>query len=109
MRFVISVVDSQTRAQHSPEEIRAIDEFNVKLKNAHQRIFAMGLDSPSTAAVFDNRTGENIVVAGPFIESVEFFSGFWIIETESLPVAQGLAAEGSRACNRKVELRPLLS
>jgi hypothetical protein len=35
-------------------------------------------------------------------------SGFWIIQADSLEQAQALAAEGSKACNRKVELRPFL-
>ncbi len=35
-------------------------------------------------------------------------SGFWIIQADSLEQAKSLAAEGSKACNRKVELRPFL-
>jgi hypothetical protein len=45
---------------------------------------------------------------GPFLESKEYLAGFWIIEAADLDVALKLAAEGSRACNRKVEVRPLL-
>jgi len=33
---------------------------------------------------------------------------FWIIEAADLDVALKLAAEGSKACNRKVEVRPFL-
>ncbi|MBB5616808.1 hypothetical protein BJ959_000304 [Chryseoglobus frigidaquae] len=33
-------------------------------------------------------------------------SGFWIIEAPDRDAALALAAEGSRACNRVVELRP---
>ncbi len=50
MKFLVSVIDSQTRSPHTPQEIAAINDFNDKL-----------------------------------------------------------AAEGSLSCNRKVELRPLLS
>ena len=45
---------------------------------------------------------------GPFVESKEFLAGFWIIEAPDLDVALKLAADGSKACNRKVEVRPLL-
>jgi hypothetical protein len=33
---------------------------------------------------------------------------FWIIAASSLDVALKLAAEGSKACNRKVGVRPFL-
>ena len=44
-----------------------------------------------------------------FLISVrENFSGFWLIEANDLESARTLAFQGSKACNRKVELRPLL-
>ena len=108
MRYLISVIDDKVRSPHSAEEIQAIDDFNAKLISGGNRIFAGGIDSPSLASVFDNRDGANLVKEGPFIESEEFFSGFWIVEADSLEQAREFAAEGSRSCNRKVELRPLL-
>jgi hypothetical protein len=42
------------------------------------------------------------------VESKEYLGGFWIIEAPDLDVALRLASEGSRACNRKVEVRPIL-
>ena len=36
-------------------------------------------------------------------------AGFWIIEAPDLDVALKLAAEGSKHCNRKVEVRPFLA
>jgi hypothetical protein len=59
--------------------------------------------------VIDNRGAEAVVTDGPFLESKEHVAGFWIIEAADLDVALKLAAEGSKACNRKVEVRPLLS
>jgi hypothetical protein len=43
---------------------------------------------------------------GPFVESKGHLAGFWIIEAADVDVALALAADGSRACNRKVEVRP---
>lgn len=108
MRFIISVIDTQTRPPHTSEEIKAIDDFNDKIEDAGQRLFACGIDSPDRAQVFDSRNGGSVTGSGPHHESNEFFSGFWIVKVDSLETAQKLAAEGSRACNRKVELRPLL-
>ena len=45
---------------------------------------------------------------GLFLESKEYLAGFWIMDAPDLDVALKLAAEGSKACNRKVEVRPLL-
>jgi hypothetical protein len=108
MRFLISVIDTQTRPPHTPEEMKAIDDFNDKIEDAGQRLFACGIESPDKAVVFDSRDGAEISIPGPHHASAEYFSGFWIVKVDSFETAQQLAAEGSKACNRKVELRPLL-
>ncbi len=51
---------------------------------------------------------EAMFTDGPFLESKEYLAGFWIMEAPDLDVALKLAAEGSKACNRKVEVRPFL-
>jgi hypothetical protein len=71
-------------------------------------VFAGGLASPSSATVIDNRDGEALFTDGPFLESTEYLAGFWIMEAPDLDVALKLAAEGSKACNRKVEVLPFL-
>ena len=108
MRFVISVIDSQTRSPHSPEEIAAIDAINDEMQNAGYRVFAGGLDSPASSKLFDNRSGSLKTFDGSFYSGEEFFSGFWIIDVPSREIAEELARKASAACNRKVELRPLL-
>ena len=69
-------------------------------------MYANGLAEPNSATVIDGRGEEPIFTDGPFLESKEFFAGFWLIEAPNLDVALKLAAEGSKACNRKFELRP---
>ena len=71
-------------------------------------MFAGGLAAPSSATVIDNRGEEPIFTDGPFVESKEYLAGFWIMEAADLDVALRLAAEGSKACNRKIEVRPFL-
>jgi hypothetical protein len=60
------------------------------------------------ATVVDNRSGEAMFIDGPFLESKEYLAGFWIIEAPDLDAALKLAAEGSKHCNRRVEVRPFL-
>ena len=86
----------------------AIDAFNERLQAEGHWVFAGGLGSPSTATVIDNRDGEAMFTDGPFVETKERVAGFWIIEAPDLDVALKLAAEGSKACNRRVEVRPFL-
>jgi hypothetical protein len=86
----------------------AIDAFNEQLRADGHWVFAGGLASPSAATVIDNRGEEPLFTDGPFLESKEYLAGFWVMEAPDLDVALKLAAEGSKACNRRVEVRPFL-
>jgi hypothetical protein len=108
MQYLVSVIDD-TAGLATPTEAAAIDVFNERLVADGHWVFAVGLGAPDTATVIDNRAGEAVFTDGPFVESKEYLAGFWIIEAADLDVALKLAAEGSKACNRKVEVRPLLS
>jgi hypothetical protein len=107
MHYLVSVIDD-TAGLATPDEMAAINAFNDRLKAEGHWVFAGGLAAPSTATVIDNRGEEALFTDGPFLESKEHLAGFWIIEAADLDVALKLAAEGSKACNRKVELRPFL-
>jgi len=105
MQYLVSVIDDRAGLD-TPDEMAAIDVFNDRLKTEGYWVFAGGLAAPSSATVIDNRGEEAMFGDGPFLESKEYLAGFWIIEAADLDVARGLAAEGSKACNRKVEVRP---
>ena len=107
MRYLISVIDDGT-GPATPKEDAAIDAFNDRLRAEGHWVFAGGLGSPDPATVIDNRGGKAVVTDGPFVESKEYIVGFWVMEAADLDVALKLAAEGSKACNRKVEVRPFL-
>ena len=77
-------------------------------KDAGVFVFGGGLD-------YENNDVEHAVVAtdgmvtdGPYPEAKELIGGFWIVDAPDLDVALKLAAEGSRSCNRRVEVRPFL-
>lgn len=107
MRYLISVIHDQAGLATSDEDA-AIDVFNERLQAEGNWVFAGGLAAPDTATVIDNRGEEALVTDGPFLESKEYLVGFWIIEAPDLDVALRLAAAGSKACNRKIEVRPFL-
>jgi hypothetical protein len=106
MRFLISVIDDLSNSG-TPAEMAEIDKFNDSLRANNQFIFAWGLHSPETATVIDNRNGANTETGKPHFDAKEHYSGFWVIEADSPETAKKLAFEASKACNRKVELRPL--
>jgi hypothetical protein len=108
MKYLVSVIDENTGLA-TPAEMAAIDAFNDRLVANGHWVFAGGLGAPNTATVIDNRHGEPVFTDGPFLESKEYLAGFWVIEAADLDVALKLAAEGSKCCNRKVEVRPFLS
>jgi hypothetical protein len=107
MQYLVSVIDDRTRSA-TATEMAAIEEFNGRLVADGHWVFAGGLESPTTATVIDGRNGEPLFTDGPFLESKEYVAGFWIIEAPDLDAALELAAEGSKHCNRKVEVRPFL-
>jgi hypothetical protein len=107
MQYLLSVIHDSAELA-TAEEMAAIDAFNDRLQAENHWVFAGGLAGPTTATVIDNRAGEPMFSDGPFVESKEYLAGFWVIEAADLDVALRLATEGSKHCNRKVEVRPFL-
>ena len=107
MQYLVSVIHDQTDLA-TPSEMASIDVFNERLQAEGHWVFAGGLGAPATATVIDNRSAEATFTDGPYVESKEYLAGFWVMEAPDLDVALTLAADGSKACNRKVEVRPFL-
>ena len=107
MQFLLSVLNDRREFGTSAEQA-AIDVFNDQLQAEGHWVYAGGLGFPESATTIDNRGEKPLFVDGPFIETKEFLAGFWIIEARDREEALELAAAGSKACNRRVEVRPFL-
>ncbi|MGI9096088.1 MAG: YciI family protein [Candidatus Limnocylindrus sp.] len=107
MRYVIFVIDDTTNSA-SGNEIAAIDAFNDALRANGHWVIAVGIAAPDRATLIDNRGGKGESAARSLFSGGDHYSGLWIITAPTAEVAHGLAMEGSKACNRRVELRPLL-
>jgi hypothetical protein len=111
MRYLIFVID-QPNNLGNPAEMKMIDAFNEQLRVKGYWVMAAGIGEPKTATLIDNRDDRGEVENGSLFDGHgahnQHYSGFWIIEVPSHEVALALAAQGSKACNRRVELRPFL-
>jgi hypothetical protein len=84
----------------------ATGAFNDKLHANGYWVFAGGLEPASTATVVDGQGEKPVATDGPYLETKEVIGGFWVIDAPDLDVALKLAAEASKACRGKVEVRP---
>jgi hypothetical protein len=110
MHYLFSVVDTTSGpagdGSATDRETAAIDTYNEALQADGYWVFAGGLAAPDTATVIDNRDDQALFTDGPFVETKEYLSGFWVIEAPDLDAALTWATEGSAACAGKVEVRP---
>ncbi|MFC7495482.1 MULTISPECIES: YciI family protein [unclassified Nocardioides] len=88
------------------ESMAETGAFNDKLQAEGYWVFADGLEQATNATVVDGQGEKPIITDGPYLESKEHLGGFWVIEAPDLDVALRLAAEASKACRGKVEVRP---
>jgi hypothetical protein len=84
----------------------ATGAFNEQLRADGYWVFAGGLQSPTTATVVDGQGDSPVITDGPYLETKEMLGGFWVIEAPDLDVALRIAADASKACRGKVEVRP---
>ena len=80
--------------------------FNDRLQAAGHFVYANGLAAATTATVVDGQGDTPVLTDGPYLESKEYLGGFWVIEAADLDEAIALAAQGSKSCQGKVEVRP---
>jgi hypothetical protein len=108
-QYLMSVLTDSTDLA-TDDEMAAITAFNQdELMGGGHWVYANGLAAPATATVVDGRHGEAVFTDGPYVESKEFIIGLWIIEAADGDEALRLATGASKACNRRVELRPFAS
>ena len=105
MHYLFTVVGDTTN-EVDDSAPGAVDAFNERLKTEGRWVFGGGLTAPEHATVTDARGGDAVFTDGPFVESKEYLAGFWVVEADDLDVALALSGDASRACNRKIEVRP---
>jgi hypothetical protein len=90
------------RAAEMPKWIALFEELGRYTRGSAE------LDEPSTARTVRVRNGERLVTDGPFAETKEQIGGYFLVETDDLDGAIGLAAKIPSAERASVEIRPVL-
>jgi hypothetical protein len=86
MRFMMIVKatkDSEAGVMPSNELISAMTKYNEQLVNASAMIDGAGLQASSKGARIRFNGSQRTVVDGPFAETKELISGYWIIQVKS--------------------------
>ena len=107
MKYIIFVIDEPGNLGNE-SEMAEINKFNESLRSNGHWVTAAGIAGSADAVLIDNRDDRDSMNPGSLVTSGENYSGFWVIEAENQSQAESLAKAGSKACNRKVELRPFL-
>jgi hypothetical protein len=117
MQFLVNVIDDGQAAavgntySATDAEATAVDAFNERMADAI--VFAAGVSAPADATVVDAREGTadtttGPATTGPATSSDEYVAGFWVMDLPDAETAARVAHQASQACNRKIQLRPLL-
>lgn len=96
----------------SPEEAaRAIaetDALNKRFAESGELLAAYGLGDELTAKTVRVREGVPAVTDGPYIETKEFVSSFWLLDVENEARALEIVAQMPFAAQNAIEVWPIL-
>jgi hypothetical protein len=110
MQYMLAVHSVDGAPQPSPEEMQTafaqVDRLNAELQSAGAWVFGGGLLPPESATVVRVQAGATTMTDGPFAETKEQLSGFWVIRAEDLDEALVWAEKCAEACMNPVEVRP---
>ncbi|WP_188193662.1 YciI family protein [Nonomuraea sp. SYSU D8015] len=106
MRYLLLMYgDDGDRPGSGDERHAAHGAFIELLKSRGAYLDGEELTGPRRAVSLRKRSGEVLRADGPFVETAEHLSGFYLIEARDLDEAIGLA----KACpERIVEVRPVV-
>jgi hypothetical protein len=88
-------------------EYRAFGADNAELLTASAVLHPT--NTATTVRVVGARGGEVLTTDGPYAETKEALTGYYVFEAEDLDAAVAIAAQIPAAWNGAVELRPILA
>ena len=113
MEFMLALIaEERSWEDITPNEVKQnlaeMGQFNAELTEAGVMVTGAGLQERATGTVVHYGEGEPLVTDGPFAETKEQLSGFWIIDVENLDEALAWAKKIPFTSNH-VEIRPMVT
>ncbi|HET7485241.1 MAG TPA: YciI family protein [Solirubrobacterales bacterium] len=113
MQFMLALIaEERSWEDVSPDEVKKnlaeMGQFNAELTEAGAMVFGAGLQERATGTTVHYGDGEPLVTDGPFAETKEQLSGFWVIDVDSLDEALAWAKKIPFTSNH-VEIRPMVT
>jgi hypothetical protein len=113
MRYLLLLYGEPVRPETlTPDQwqgvVDAHSTFHRELTEAGALVDSSPLAPPTEARTLQVRSGEQLVVDGPFAETKEVLGGYYLIEAESLDAAVEWARRLRHDADGSIEVRPLL-
>ena len=104
MHYLLTVIETPPTRSTTPRPERSTRSTSRLKTDGHW--VSTAASSPRPRDRTDDGHHVPCFTDGPFVESKEYLAGFWVVEADDLDAALKLAARASKACSRKVEVRP---
>jgi hypothetical protein len=113
MQFMLALIaEERSWEEITPDEVKRnlaeMGQFNAELTEAGTWVTGGGLQERATGATVHYSDGEPLISDGPFAETKEQLSGFWIIDVESLDDALAWAKKVPLRSGH-IEIRPMVT
>lgn len=105
MKYLCLVYLDENRLNELPDEDCVA--FDTDIRNSGQCLASEALQSVQTATTVRVRDGTLIITDGPFAETKEQLSGFYMIEAKDLDEAIHIASRIPPAHVGSIEVRPI--
>src|SRR6478609_1107373 len=113
MEFMLALIaEERSWEDITPDEVKKnlaeMGQFNAELTEAGAFVTAGGLQERATGTTVHYRDDEPLITDGPFAETKEQLSGFWLIDVEGLDDALAWAKKVPLTKGH-VEIRPMVT
>ena len=113
MKFLMLIYGNQEKwdqipAESWPQEIAKQDAFNKKYHETGELLGGYGLADAMTARLVRRKDGAPIITDGPYLETKEYISTFYLLDCEREERAYAIAADMPRADINPIEVWPIL-
>jgi len=105
MKYLCLVYLDENRLNELPDE-DCVD-FDTSIRSSGHCLASEALQSVHTATTVRVRDGKTLITDGPFAETKEQLSGFYMIEAKDLDAAIRIAAKIPPARVGSIEVRPI--